>query len=311
LPLLFQPGYWQTKSMGLISNNPELIQTGRGVALHIFSNFVDAFYSYLYTPQESHLVPVGYVDLLSAVFILIGLALTFKRAPRQPFAIFVLLSFLWLLIAAGVSHDRRYPPTTRMFLLLPWWAYFAAEGLNWLAEQVQALRITRWSQRRILTVLVVGVIGLSLYQAYSLSLRRTAQYQTMEALFLGMVQRLPSLEPTRAKPLTFMFLTNADWGIDGLYTLFQAYDIPVNQARLFRQELDTPILSEAVIPWVNQNDTLVILQPDLAPEWQGLLGAQLKSLGKEPCDIKEYTKTDTRFTLWHSPETQALCNFPH
>ncbi len=149
LPLIVQPEYWQTKGMGLIFNNPEIVQSVRSVTLHIFSNLVDAFYSFLYTPQEAHLVPVAYADPLSAGLILIGMALVFKRSPQRRFLVYMLLCFFFLLIAAGVSHDRRFPPTTRMFLLLPWFAFFAVTGLEWLVDQALSLKLVRWSRNRI------------------------------------------------------------------------------------------------------------------------------------------------------------------
>ncbi len=310
LPLLFQPLYWDTKSMGLASNNPEIVQTGREVALHISSNFVNAFYSFLYTPQETHFVPVGYADPLTSVFILIGMALAYQRAPRERFMIFALLSLFWLLVTAGVSHDRPYPPTTRMFLLLPWWTLFAVEGMSWLAEQITAAKIVSWSKRSILAILVIVMVGLSLYQAQVLSVRRTANYQTMEALFLGIVQHLAEFEPTNSRPLSFLFLTNKDWGIDGLFTLLQAYSIPASQVRLQRLELEQPVIAEPFDLQVPERDTLVILQPNLSPDWQAELGAQLTALGKEACEIKESNGRDTRFTLWHSPDLKPLCDFP-
>lgn len=308
-PLLLQPEYWASKKMGLVINSPEIVQTTRGAAQHVFSNFIDAAYSFLYTPQESHLVPVGYTDPLTAAFILIGLALTFRGAPHKKFNLFAWVSLILLLVLAGVSHDRQFPPTTRMFLLLPLWVYFAVEGLSWLAEQTAALQITRQAQR-LLAVLVVIVIALNLYQAYGLSLKRNLNYQSLESLFLGIVQRGESFEPTRVKPLTFLFLTNPDWGIDGLHTLLHAYPYPASRVRLAREVVLQPILPLNAYSTISERDTLVILQPEMDAQWQEMLGAQLKGLGKESCEIKESSGQDTRFRLWYTPGLQALCDFP-
>jgi hypothetical protein len=61
---------------------------------------------------------------------------------------------------------------------------------------------------------------------------------------------------------------------------------------------------------ISERDTLVIIQPTLSPEWQVDLQAQLMALGKQGCEIKEVNGRDTRFSLWHSPELAALCEFP-
>jgi 4-amino-4-deoxy-L-arabinose transferase-like glycosyltransferase len=310
LPLFFQTDYWQTKGMGLIFNNPEITETAQSTALHIFSNFVDAFFSFLYTPQESHLVPVAYADPLSSAFILIGLVLSFKFALQKRFSMYSLVCFLFLLVAVGVSHDRRFPPTTRMFMLLPWLAFFAAEGITWLADKFVSLNITRWTRNGILAVLLIAIAFLNIYQAYSLSLSRNNANQTLEALFLGIVQRLPEFEPTRAKPLTFLFITNHEWGIDGLHMLMQAYPYAASKIQLQEEKLAEPVISEWLQPLIAGRETLVILQPNLNADWQVKLGEQLMNMGKEPCEIKEYTGKDTRFTLWHSADLQGLCAFP-
>jgi 4-amino-4-deoxy-L-arabinose transferase-like glycosyltransferase len=309
LPLFSQPDYWRSKGMGLMPNNPEVVQNAHSIAMHIFSNFIDAFYSFLYTPQETHFVPVGYFDPISAVLILIGLALAYKQMIHNRFISFSLLSFFFLLITVGVTHDRRYPPTTRMFLLLPWLAFFAAMALEWLIDQFMSWKLTRWGRQSLLVGLIVCIASLNLYQAYSLSLVRTAHYHTPEALFLRIVQNLPDFEPTRSTPLTFLFLTDTQWGIDGLYTLMRAYDVPASLVRLQREPLSEGFLPLQLGELIKERNTVVIMQPSMDENWKANLGAQLGALDKIPCDIKEYNQKDTRFVLWHAPELSALCSF--
>jgi 4-amino-4-deoxy-L-arabinose transferase-like glycosyltransferase len=310
MPLFVQPEYWQTKGMGLIFNNPEIVQSARSVSLHIFSNLVDAFYSFLYTPQEAHLVPVAYADPLSAGLILVGMALVFKRSPQRRFLVYMLLCFFFLLIAAGVSHDRRFPPTTRMFLLLPWLAFFAVTGLEWLVDQVLALKLVRWSRNGFLIVVMTSIVVLNFYLAYNLSLVRNNSNQTAEALFLRIAQDLQDFEPVRANPVTFLFLTNDQWGIDGLRTLLKAYNYPASSLAMQRAALESPVIPKSLEPVILQRETAVVIQPDLSEEWKAALGAQLMALGKEACDVKEYTGRDTRFQMWLSPDLKPLCPSP-
>ncbi len=310
LPLFVQPEYWQTKGMGLIFNNPEIVQSARSVSLHIFSNLVDAFYSFLYTPQEAHLVPVAYTDPLSAGLILIGMALVFKHSPQRRFLVYMLLCFFFLLVAAGVTHDRRFPPTTRMFLLLPWFAFFAVTGLEWLVDKFLSLKLVRWSRNGFLAVMMTSILVLNLYLAYNLSLVRNNSNQTTEALFLRIAQDLQEFEPVRANPVTFLFLTNDQWGIDGLRTLLKAYTYPASSIALQREALDVPVIPEALKPTIMQRETAIVIQPDMSEEWKATLGTQLLALGKEACDVKEFTGRDTRFQMWLSPDLKALCPTP-
>ncbi len=310
LPLFVQPEYWQTKGMGLIFNNPEIVESVRSVSLHIFSNLVDAFYSFLYTPQEAHLVPVAYTDPLSAGLILIGMALVFKCSPQKRFLVYMLLCFFFLLIAVGVTHDRRFPPTTRMFLLLPWFAFFAVTGLEWLVDQFLLLKLVRWSRNGFLAVMMTSIVVINLYLAYNLSLVRNNSNQTAEALFLRIAQDLQEFEPVRANPVTFLFLTNDQWGVDGLRTLLKAYTYPASSIALQREALKIPMIPEALEATIMHRETAVVIQPDMGEEWKAALGAKLMALGKEVCDVKEFTGQDTRFQMWLSPDLKALCPTP-
>ncbi len=110
---------------------------------HLATNLLYAALSHLYTPHETHFVVVSYVDPLTAALVWIGLACFLWLAVRERFAAFSLIGFTALLLLAGASHDRQFPTATRMFLLLPWYALFAAAGLTWLLAELQSVGLLR------------------------------------------------------------------------------------------------------------------------------------------------------------------------
>jgi hypothetical protein len=139
-PLVLQPGYWQSKIAGTIFYNAELTGSAFGLGQHVIDNLLYAPLAFLYTVEESHFVVSSYIDPLSGALVLIGLADALYQGRRQRFGRFALLAFGLLLLLVGVSHDRGAPSTTRMFMLLPWYALFTALGLAWLMARLKASR---------------------------------------------------------------------------------------------------------------------------------------------------------------------------
>ncbi|MBN1145670.1 MAG: glycosyltransferase family 39 protein [Anaerolineales bacterium] len=307
-PLLFQPNFWTSKLPGLFINNPEIVGNHQ-VIEHLVSNLLTSFFSFLFISAETHFVAAAYMDPLSAVLVFLGLVYFIKRMRQERFFAFFLLGLLVLLLLVGASHDRRFPPTTRMFLLLPWFALLAAVGLQWFVENVASLGVIRISKVSLYAAVVFAMLGLNLYQAYPLSQRRSTGNQTVEMLFVRMMERLLDFEPQTAIPKTVLFVTEQDWGIDGFYWLLRAYEYPVSKVQLARMVVDGPELPRYANESISERNTLVIIQPDLDFEWQEAIGAQIESLGKQACEIREANNRDTRFVLWYSPGLESLC-FP-
>jgi 4-amino-4-deoxy-L-arabinose transferase-like glycosyltransferase len=301
VPLLVQPGYWQAKIAGTIYYDPEITQTALGIALHFARNFVYAAFSHLYAPSESHFVAVSYVDPITAAFTWIGLACFLRLAFRERFAAFALISFAVLLVLVGASHDRPFPSTTRMFLLLPWYGIFAAAGLTWLLAELQSVDILRGSARALLVLIFLAILGLNLYQAYPLARDRMAGLQSLETLFLRTVQRAERDGGGAGK--TYVFVTDPSWSSVGIQMIPEVYPV---KAKISEVVINDPSLPAAAAPLLADRNTLVIIKPWLDPTWQTMLEAPLRGLGKEPCPIRA-TNGDIRFTLWHSPQDGWLC----
>jgi hypothetical protein len=307
LPLLLQPIYLSSKLPGLFINNPEIYEEDGGLITHFLANFLDAFYSFIYIPQETHFVVVSYVDPLSGAFALLGLAFAIKWSRKNRFFTFIIFCFLILLILVGATHDRRYPPTTRMFMLLPWLAYFAAIGLEWAIDHILALEIINWSKASFFALVIACVIGLNVYQAYSISKIRSTGSQSPEVMFVRLMQKLRKIDAQTAVPKTFLFLTEKSWGIEGYFWLLKAYEIPTWRVQMVRLPLQAPILPESSRDLMLDRNTFIIIQPDMDSEWEERLAAQLDKLGKKSCEIREYTNRNLRFVLWYSPDFEELC----
>jgi hypothetical protein len=307
VPLGLQPGYWQAKVPGLLVNNPAIVQSSSMIANHFGVNLLLSFFSFLYIPEESHFVAASYVDPLGAAFVLAGLALVIKSAHRQRFAVYLLVGLLMLLVLVGASHDRRYPPTTRMFLLLPWFTLYAAFGVRWLAERISAAQVVNLSWRSAAGFFLVLIVSLNVYQAYQLSPVRSAGRQTPEVLFTRLIEELQTFETTSFYPKTFLFITDPSWSIEGYQLLSRVFDYPAALLDLQRAVVSGPQTTPTTDELIQQRNTLVIVQPGLNAAWAQEISAHLGALGKIPCEIKEYTGRDLRFVLWHHPDLTPLC----
>lgn len=299
-PLFLQPDYWQAKVAGTIYYNPTLVQSWQSIAHHLASNLLYAFFSFAYVPAESHFVTASYLDPLSVALALPGMALLFRWAGRKRFALFWVMGLAALLFFVGASHDRTHPPNTRMFLLLPWWTLAAAVGLNWLWEQLARVGVPAVVAATLVGCLLAGAAALNVYQAYALSLERVTSPQTLENLYLRLAGRV-------GQTRTFVFVTDSQWGIDGLRLLQEVYSIPPSPAQLAQVTLTAPEFATADEALVDDQNSLVIIVPWLRQDWQQAIEPLLARMGKSPCPITA-TNGDWRFNVWSFGDSPELCD---
>ncbi len=309
IPLLFQPEYWQAKIPGTFLNPAGVIRRAP-LPEHLLTNFTYALFSYLYAPDETHYVVSSFIDPLSAALLPAGLAWTLLQLRRNRFAMFWNLGFLYMLFAVGATHDRLTPSITRMFMLLPWFCLYAAAGLGWLATELRGppARADRWRASLaagLSALLILAMTALNLYMAYSLSRQRSIGVPSLEVLFLRLLQREEKIRPDAR--LTYFFITEENWGIDGIRVQREVYDLPRSQEQLGRAVIDTPALPLESVGVLAGEDTLVILQPWMKEELRLPIETQLTILGKQPCYIRDAPGTDIRFTLWLDENWWYLC----
>ena len=301
LPLLLQADYWRTKVAGTVFFSPGLLESSGSLLAHIGSNLLYTLVSYAYTIEETHFVVSSFVDPLTAAFVPIGLALCFKQVREHRFSRFLLVGFLLEAVLVGATHDRQFPPVTRMFLLLPWWIAFAAIGIASVVENVGR---GAW-RRGVLVGMACAAFGLNLYQAIGLFHQRYEGKASFEVLFLRLLERDAIQDPSH--PKSYFFLTDSTWGIDGMYTQQMVYSLPNSPDLLGRAVVENASLENDVAAAIANPDTAVIIQPWMDRDLIEKLRAVLNALGKTECPVREAIGTDVRFSMWLSPELASLC----
>lgn len=306
LPLLLQSSYWSAKIPGTIFYTPEIMASSNSLLSHFVTNIIYSFLSFLYIPEESHFVVASYVDPLSAALLILGLAYLVIKGWRVRFIAFFLVGYLAMLLFVGTSHGGTYPPNTRMFLLLPWFALLSAVGVEWLKMHVNDLGGKQVWIGGIIGVILICVFALNIYQAYSLSMQRSTGMQSPAMLFMRVLERIQLHELLDEGPITIWFLTTPPWGIDGYLLFLDTYDVPDDKIQLEKVDIEASQLSEDITEMVQKSDALVIIYPDLDPGLQEALSTKLEEMGKLPCQIKTVNNY-TRFILWYSQPMEWVC----
>lgn len=305
MPLIFQPHYWQEKLPGTVLNSAGGVAQ-QGYGFHFASNFIYTLFSYLYVPDETHFIVASYVDPLTAMLVPVGLAWIFKLLHREKFAGFLLASFTFMAVVVGTTHDRQTPAATRMFLLLPWLVTFAALGLSWLGRALKSWGGSRPLRVVLAATLLVAMLAANLYQAYGLSRVRTRGTPNLEVLFLRFLQYASSAE--HATNMHYIFITQPDWGIDGIRVMRDVYDQPASQTQLERYAMLSPSdLPEYAVQRILEEDTFVIVQPWMEEGLRQNVEHRLAELGKLPCPIQDVPQSEARFTLWFSSKWAWIC----
>jgi hypothetical protein len=282
------------------------LTSSSSVALHFGENAIYSLVSFLFYVQPSHFVALSFLDPLTAVFLILGAGLTLAAGWRRRFSAFVLVSFFYTLIAVGVSHDRPYPPVTRMFLMLPWYATLAAFGLEWTISRLKALGLGRKLRPVAMGVLLAGIMVINLYQAYPLSKRLSAgQYQSLQVLFLRQaVDIFSSGEP---QPSHIIFLNyERSFVVKSLRELLEVYGVPYTPEILREYDIEGTGLPDGDIELFSDERAMVIMVPWMGPDDRQVVTQQLLDLGLESCEIRN-TNRHHRFDIWHHPSFQVNC----
>jgi len=316
-PLFFQPQYWSIKRAGTFLYNPEITQSVETLFGHLGKNLLYALLSFLYILEESHFIAVSYVDPVSAALLIIGFAYAIRNITKTRFSLFWMIGFLLMVLLVGVSHDRTFPPSTRMFLLLPWFAFFAATGLIWIHFQATQLSWLKISGM-IIPVVIFAVFATNFYQAYTLSPIRMERYQGIEALFLRTTQKGAELNP--GTPKRYIFITQPNWGIDGLLMIQNVYQTPDSPLQISRVMLTnddlarglasgnaSDIIPETDVPWLQDKNAIVFLQRYTSADWSGSVEAALAEYGMTSCNARNASGRIV-MKIWHYDMYNQICD---
>jgi len=307
IPLFLQSGYWQAKVPGTFLANPAFLINSPNLFYHFFTNVSYSLFSYLFIPHETHFVVVSYVDPLTAILCSIGMVFTLKLFGKSRFIVFFVIAYLAMIFMVGASHDRRYPSSTRMFLLLPWFAMFAAIGIEWLKRVSWKLGCSPSIRRGGFTIFLVGVVFLNIVQAFPVSIRRSVGMESLEMLFFRLVQRSLEKQDDLNTPMTYLFITPENWGIDGFRSSQSVSDSPYFRIRLERLVINQQFLTEEAKTQIGDKNSLVIVYPRMDSSIINYLTGVIIETGKKPCSITALDG-NTRFVLWYSPQVEWICN---
>jgi len=303
-PLPLQATYMTSKRAGTIWYNPEIVKSTASIVTHFVQNLIYAFFSAAIIPMESHFVTVSYVDVLTATFLAIGLALVVWLAARDRFAAFLVIGFGSLLFFVGATHDRQYPPTTRMFMMLPWWMLFASIGLsrlrNWMGTG-----LSRAAGSAFFAAALAAAVAANLYQAYVVSPRRSTGYEGGEVLVVRLEQTIQEQFPGQAKKL--LILTDSSWNAEGLRGLVQTYGLLSDNTHFDQIEVSAPTLTDSARAAIQPENVVVVVWPGMREDWRQPIEQEVLALGKVPCPVRT-TLGEVRFKLWQPPSLPRLCN---
>lgn len=116
----------------------------------------------LYFDQKSHYISGALLDPISSILMLLGVTGLITVATKRYTALLLLLSFLTSVFVVGGSVPYIYPSHTRTFLLVTFYAIFAALGTAYLWETGHNL----FPPRAAFIVLVTAVLVLNTYQFF-------------------------------------------------------------------------------------------------------------------------------------------------
>ena len=305
-PLFLQPDYWQTKLGGTIFNTPSIVESIQNLTIHFASNIIFAFYSFLYIPEQSHFVFSSYVDPLTAMLIMVGLAVLISHFLRQKFITFWIISFAIIVFLAGSSHEETYPKTTRMFLLLPFFAFFAATGVSWLQVKLREICRNKRFPRISANILIIFIILLNTYQAYG---KAPEFYQgtqgTFESSYISTIENIEKIYTN--DPKTFLLLASDNWEIYPFQVFQEAYGIPREGDQIIEPDASQLNGFTKTTELIKRGNTFVIIRPGNDGSLQPTVEEQISALGEKLCPIMDRPGGNLQFDLWYPEGFDYAC----
>ena len=308
LPLCFQSAFWKT-GFGLtiftsLGKNP----LPGGPVQFLADRILTSWFSYLYVTNESHFVSMSYVDWMTAAFVGIGFFAILYWIHRSRFAVFFLLGWILLLTVASIIGSTDLPSSTRMFVVLPWWAVAAAFGLCWLWDQ---LRFTGRAGGGIQTFLLAGVLGIlvatNLFYATVISYDRWLDRQPFEALVLRLAGETRG--GSLPAPDKFVFLTYADWSLNPFQLFTEIYPRSWSGVQLEKVVVESPLLPESALTILMDSKSILFVVPTLPEQLQVGLRVPLQMLGEKWCPVYSHSGK-WEYDMYAPKEMEWVCSKP-
>ena len=313
-PFVLQPVYWQYKHLGTFLTTQSVVTADNNAIWHVFSNFLYTLASPILVIDETHYLAVAYVDLISTVLLLIGVSYLAWHWQGQRFIRFLLVSFVFMVFVTGTIHNYLQPPTTRMFMLLPWFMFFVVVGLLWLGAQLQRIGFSTSAAGRTLLTVITLILIVNVYQAYVLSYQRSGRYHDFTTFLVGIGQEF--FNGPQGQENRILVLNDATSAHVSLITGFlDLYQLPVDETnfvelRVFHRPGEEVLSFSEAAQLLENPEDLVVVNPTLAdhaPEVLVLYEGLFQSQGRSVCDVNT-SLGHFRFQLWYGTDRPQFCS---
>ncbi len=134
---------------------------------YMVTNFVHAFFSFMFKYKISHYVPFSVMDIISSIGIVLGFAYLIVFYKRDWRAKFLLYSFLINIFIIGSISQYELPPNTRLNFLVIIYSMIAAIGIYSLVYFLQNIFSFKNNQKLVLSFAII-IIFLDLYIFFGL-----------------------------------------------------------------------------------------------------------------------------------------------
>jgi hypothetical protein len=302
-PLLLQFDYWQVKLTGTIFNTPAIVSFPQNLFIHFVSNIIFAFYSFLYSFNQTHFVFSSFVDPLSGMLVLIGFAALFSNFLRQKFVTFWTISFAILVFLVGSTHQEFYPSPTRMFLLLPFFAFFAALALAWFHGKLKHVIKNQMIPKMVVWIFLFVVVLLNMYQAYVKAPEFFAG--KLETNFLSTIENVE--KKFTDNPKTFIVITSGGLDLNKILAFQQVYGIPRGWDQLLGMDISQINGSNLTTDLIKRGNTFVIIPPFPDSSLLKNFEEQIKGLGQKLCQVTDRPGGRLQFDLLYPQGFDYAC----
>ena len=199
----------------------------------ILPNFLYTLTATLHFNDNSHYVSGAHLDPISSLLMLVGLGWLLTKLWRWRVAIWLLGSFMAGSFFVGGLASYPYPVNTRTFILLPFYAIFAAIGSELLLTSLSGFKFLRQAAWVVGPVVLLAIVALNLYQLENLSERDDKKND------IGLIVKEFQEQPTNT---TFYQITS-DPLYDNTRLVLDAYGYNADRLIIIPGETDPNTLS--------------------------------------------------------------------